>query len=195
MNADDFEDKDPDEAPEEKSFRESADKEFQGKPLEPFSFLRQTAARALGLRYGNLSPEEVLRVPNPKFAALIAARETLEAMDKRKKKAPAAQREKLQKIIEGLADEPEELNSYDGVLYDAILVLWLCSQPDSVCMRARRKPREYEREIDRWAENIGLSIGAPQTEAALQLFSDIVTELQASKGEPKLKEGEKESPN
>lgn len=42
----------------ERAFRRSADYQWQGQPLQPYSFLRQTAALALGMRYGQLHEGE-----------------------------------------------------------------------------------------------------------------------------------------
>lgn len=187
----DFHDLDPDEqsAPE-RAFR--VELEFRGKKLKPFSFVRQTAAVALGLKYGSLSDDDIKTHPNPKWnermgLLSILHDEPAEAID------AAGGEAKIMARVEELADEPESITLYDGLVMDAAIVLWLCSQPDSVCQRARRKPREFETQIDKWADENGIVINSPHLAEATALFGEIMQGTADSRGEPDLDKSAKES--
>lgn len=54
-----------DTTPADRAFRDSADYEFRGQKLEPWSFLRKTAAMALGLKYYRLTKDDVFTIPHP----------------------------------------------------------------------------------------------------------------------------------
>lgn len=195
--ASEYDDLDPDEEGEggapERAFRNSESPKFNGLTLAPFSFARQTAAVSLGLRYGRLTEEEIERHPNP----LAVERRTMEgerdkarSLAERAKKAGTKARaleevERLEKAIAALADEPEEVTVYDGLAMDAAIVIWLCCQTESAVRRARRKPREYEADIDRWAEKQGITIQSPKLKEATQAFAEIMAQISESKGEPK----------
>ncbi len=131
----------------ERAFRESEALEFRGRPLEPFSFLRQTTAIELGLRYWRLSPDDLYTIKG----------------------------------------EAEEVQMYDGMVMDAAIILWVCHQPDQTCRRARRKPRDYEAAIDKWADDNGVSVGGEYLAEAMQVFGAIMGAVNASRGEPDVK--------
>lgn len=173
----------------ERAFR--SELEFRGKTLKPFSFVRQTAAVALGLRYGSLSDDDIKTHPNPKWkelqALLSAMQEDSETINEMGGMAALEQRRSE------LADEPEHITLYDGLVMDAAIVLWLCSQPDSVCQRARRKPREFETQVDKWADENGITINSPYLGEATALFGEIMQGTGDSKGEPDLDSSTKES--
>lgn len=144
----------------ETAYRDSDAFEFLGRPLHPFTFVRHTAAIALGLRYWRLSPSDLYTVKVPKPP------EEGETPD------PASPPE--------LVDTP----MYDDIFTDIAVVLWLCHQPDSICRRARRKPADYEAEIDAWAEKMRIGFGGANQEEASLLFARIVGAVSASKGVP-----------
>lgn len=179
-----------DEDEQEAAFR--SELEFLGADLEPWSWLRRTAADVLGLRYGNLSEEEIRRTPNPDFQRrqkLQSAWESMATPGHKRSKKEHAKMMAMEAEIKTLADEPEEIVTWAGMMQDIAIVLWLRSQPDSVCHRARRKPREYEGEIDAWAEKNGIGTNAENTKRAVQVFSETLNAANASVGEPIIEGG------
>lgn len=88
--------------------------------------------------------------------------------------------------------EPESVTVYDGMIHDTAIVLWLCHQPDSVCQRARRIPREYEDKIDKWADENGITVGSDTLAEATGIFMLLVNSTNASKGVPS-KDGKTEA--
>lgn len=170
--------------PPEEAFRHQP--EFAG-AVHPYSFVRETAAEALGLRYGSLTEEDVHRHPNPDFERRNGARKELAGIvgaGKKLSKKAESRAEELRKVIADFADEPEEVLTWDGMKRDAVIVLWLCSQPDSVCQRARRKPREYEGVIDTWADEHSLSGNGDAMQKAIVEFSRIIKARNEGRGVP-----------
>lgn len=81
-------------------------------------------------------------------------------------------------------DEPDTVTVYDGLIHDTAIVLWLCNQPDSVCQRARRVPREFENKIDKWADENGITVGSDSLAEATSVFLQLVNSAAAAKGVP-----------
>jgi len=152
----------------EKAFRDSDEIEFQGRKLEPFSFVRQTAAIELGLRYWRLTPDDL-------YTLKTAASEKVE---------PLQTKEGIQVGAATIPVEAQEVQMYDGFVMDIAIVLWLCSQPDSECRRARRKPREYEAKIDHFADQNGIYVGGIHFTEASETFAAIVQAINGSNGHP-----------
>ena len=169
--------------PAEEAFRHEP--EFTG-AVHPYSFVRETAAEALGLRYGSLTEDDVHRHPNPDFERMKAAKREIAKIvtGKAPSKKVLARRDELRALIEKLKDEPEEVLTWDGMKRDAVIVLWLCSHPDSICQRARRKPREYEGVIDTWADERGLSGNGEAMQKAIVEFSRIIKARNEGRGVP-----------
>lgn len=154
----------------------NAGHEFLG-DLKPFSFRRQAAAYKMGMQFGRLSEEDLVRTPNPAFLRRQKAERALDRAKGEKKKA-------LEKELADLANEPEELVTWDAMIEDAAIVLWLCKQKDSTVERVCRKPREYQRELDAWAEANGLGMGGDRNAEAIAAFSAILNAANASRGTP-----------
>lgn len=134
----------------EQAFR--AEYEFNGTTLKPFSFVRETAAHALGWK---------MHLP------------------------------------EQDADE-KDVTQFTRMLWDATLIVWLCSQPDSVAQRARRLPREYEGKVDDWADKHGVTMNSDAGAEVMRLYAEILSDYFSSQSEPKHEEGgskETEDPN
>jgi len=140
----------------EESFR--TEPTFLGKPLQPFSFLRQTAAQELGLKYGRITEQDLFWIDNPN--------------------------------TDRAADEPERIQMYNGLLRDAAIVMWVCTQPDREVMRARRKPDDYEARIDAFAEEQGITMGGKSFEDATTAFFSIMAAIAGAQGKPEVKNEE-----
>lgn len=173
-------------APEERSFR--GEYTFRGKTLKPFSHVRQTAAVELGLKYGvRVDADDMIERRNPKYDERQDILRALEEdSDTITEMGGAAQ---LSARAEELKDEPEFIVTYEGLMWDASLVLWLCSQPDSTCRRARRQPDKFEAEIDKWADQNGITMNGDSLAEAYAVFSDIMNDTAASRGEPVVEGG------
>lgn len=188
-------------AQEERTFREAGTFEWRGEPLRPFSFLRLTAALAMGLQYGSLSPEDVRRIPNPLFRKRREAEEEIARLEsrlksKKMKSRPEAEREvaeraaaELKELVAGLESEPEFLETYDALIEDAALVIWLCLQKDSVCARARRMRDDYKAEVAKWADSQGITLNSEGCVEACNLFGEIMENLNRSKVKPEIRDG------
>jgi hypothetical protein len=91
----------------------------------------------------------------------------------------------------------EKVTLYDGMLHDCAIVLWLCSQPDSTCRKARRQPALFESAIDKWADENGIDILSPTIGEASEIFMGLITGENNAKGVPAKQKGlgDHESPN
>ena len=88
-------------------------------------------------------------------------------------------------------NEPAKVDSYNGLLRDVGIALWLCHQTDSIVRRARRKPLDYEEVIDNWAVEKGLDITGANRSAGTGLFMQMVNDINASRGIPRAQSNEK----
>lgn len=91
-------------------------------------------------------------------------------------------------VYETLGPDGEPVQMYTGVIRDVGIVLWVCSQPDSVVMRARRKPAEYETQIDKWADEKGATIGGASFVEAMSVFGEIIQAVMSTNPIPNIKE-------
>lgn len=130
--------------PQELAFERSADMQWGGKALEPFSYLRKTASIRLGMRYWKLQPGEI---------ELVSGEEN---------------------------GEQWQLEVYDHLAEDCAITLWLCSQDDAMCRRARRDPEWAQAEIDVWAEGKIFGKGMDLQPEAYVAFLQIVRDIHAS---------------
>lgn len=198
-------------APEEAAYRASEGLEFQGETLKPFSYLRRTAAMALGLRYWTLTKEDLITLVNPAYERLGSLKEELDKLQKAQERAqrPAKGRKAaakgtkavdhtariaaLEEEIEGIGAQDDEITIYNEIGLDAAIVLWLCLQPDSICHKARRNPKEWQRKVDAWAEKVGIFEGRggfslnPEAVNALMI---LINSVNASSFDPDLKKDE-----
>lgn len=184
----------PDDIDEQSTAAEQA---FRHEPeflaIHPFSFVRETAAEALGMRYGSLTEEEVHRHPNPDYAMKIEAEAALRGIGTKKlNKAEKTQADQFRNTVAKFANEPPETITWDGMKRDAAIVLWLCSQPDSTCQRARRQPREFEGKIDAWADANGLRGSSENMKKAIAEFSRIMAARNEGRGVPDTAGGKEE---
>lgn len=154
-----------------------------------YSFLRETAAEALGLRYGSLTEDDVIRHPNPDYQLRVRLEKELRELES-KKGRPKNYRLKAEEIksadaliaeIKKLADEQPETMTWKGMKRDAAIVVWLCSQPDHVCKAARTKPQEYESKVDEWANE---HCRGEKLSKVLAEFSKIIATRNDPRGEP-----------
>lgn len=157
----------------------------------PYSFLRETAAEALGLRYGSLTEDDVHRHPNPDYDRRKKLERTLAGLSKKLTKAEGA--DMLRAEIKKLANEPPETITWDGMKRDAVIVLWLCSHPDSVCQKARRRPRDFEADIDKWADERRLIGNGPEMQKAIAEFSRIMAARNEGRGVPDIGDAKEDS--
>ena len=181
------------------AYHRSSLHEWRGRELEPFSFVRRTAAIALGLRCWKLTPADFETLENPRATKRKKLEAELESLNDRfpnPTKKEKAKSKQLESAIADLADQPESIEVYSDMAYDAAIVLWLCSQPDRKCQKVRRKPRDFETEIDRWAEKNGIFEGsfAQLSGEALTVFFEIVNDINTSEGTPDIK-GQNTSPD
>lgn len=178
---------DIDEGQSEHAFRED-----RTDAVYPYSFLRETTAEALGLRFGNdLKEEDITRAPNPDYERRKKMeRELGELTGKAAKSARAI---KLAAEIEKLREEPATIvMTWKGRKRDTAIVLWVCSQPDSVCQKARAHPEDYESAVDKWADESGLRRPGPLQDKAILEFSRIMASRNQAKGAPDIERGKEE---
>jgi hypothetical protein len=120
---------------------------YKGQVLKPFSFVRETAAYALGWK---------IHIPE---------------------------------------QDDDNAANVAPLLFDAIIVIWLCLQPDSVVQRARRKPEEHIQSMDRWAEAEKISLMSESGQAAIKAYSELLTDYFSSQSAPDVDQDQTEDPN
>jgi hypothetical protein len=152
----------------EAAFVRSAEYTFLGRKLEPFSFTRQTAAEMLGLRHGSLSAKDIVTLDNDRKQLLTNGAELT-----------PEERAKIEA-------EPAQVSIYRGMARDIALLLWLMHQPAAVCRAARANPSQYDEAIDQWAESIGLDRDTKVQGEAGKVFSQVMADLAASRGQPEV---------
>jgi hypothetical protein len=82
-------------------------------------------------------------------------------------------------------DEVESLKAsgiYDGIFADAVIVVWLCLQPQTKVLRAYRLPDEALTEAMTWAENNGIAYPSEKAGQLAALFLGIVTDTSEVSG-------------
>lgn len=131
-----------------------------GKELEPFTPLRHAAIRAMGFRYGTLTPEEIITHE--------VETEIEEGSGRKKKK---------RKI-------KTQIQTYAAAYNDTILFTWICLQPENECFKALRKPNEALSKAYRWAEKEGLFEGSDRYEEAHVIFIQTLSDINSKRGEP-----------
>jgi len=139
----------------EESFR--TEPTFLGKPLQPFSFLRQTAAQELGLKFYRLNDADLFWMERPRDDG---------------------------------SGEMDRIQMYNGIIRDAAIVMWVCTQPDREVMRARRKPDEYESKIDAFGDLHDIKVGGAGFEDATTALLSIMAATIDSQGKPEVKNEE-----
>lgn len=73
-------------------------------------------------------------------------------------------------------EEVEELQAsgtYPGILHDATVALFLCTQPKSVAQRAFRTPSVVQNEALAWMDRNRISIGSPRHAEMLERFGEL----------------------
>ena len=174
--------------PQEAAFRNSTDREYRGRKLEKFSWVRRTAAIALGIRVWKLTTDDLITLKNPRYEALEALKAEKEALEGQEDTPERNDRlAAIMDEMEAIGEQDDEVIIYDGIALDALLVLWLCHQSETVCARARRNPKEYEKEIDRWGEKNEIFVDESMTPnpEALAVFMGIIADIRASQYTPK----------
>lgn len=76
-----------------------------------------------------------------------------------------------------LWDELAEKKSYNGILRDAIFVVYLCVSPVSVSKKAARIPARIADEALDWWERHGGGIGSREHGDLMEVFSNIVEDV------------------
>jgi hypothetical protein len=178
------------------SDRESAEETWKGMKLYNFSWLRKTAAYSLGLKYWQLTPNDINSVRNPRYEELTFARQELLEYEVRKDEEKDQKELDARKAkVDSLKDEPETVEVYNEILMDTAIVLYLCTQPDSICHRVRRNPREFEKKVDKWAETNEILVGGGVfgNNEAINLFMTIVNEVNQSDFVPDLDNEQKKA--
>jgi hypothetical protein len=86
------------------------------------------------------------------------------------------------------ADEIQSFRSngmYDGIFADAVIVVWLCLQPQAKVLRAYRLPDEALTEAMNWAEKSGIHYPSDKAGELAALFISIVADVSAVQGQYK----------
>lgn len=74
---------------------------------------------------------------------------------------------------------------YDGILWDAVLTVYLCTSPDSECFRAVRQPERVIEAAMKWSEDQGVtSPDSPKFERLCTVFGEMMGEMMTSVTEP-----------
>lgn len=188
----------PDETPEARHTRASDGYAWRGKPLPyAWSFLRKTAARELGMKYGFVAAESQIKIPNPRKALLPIKIHNPEGLHVGSAVTNYIERESKSSLtpeeIAKIEAEPDELTIYD-MTRDIGILLWLCHQDREICKQARRTPSQYEDEIDEFCELHGIN---SSNQPDLMAFIGIINDEQQSLAipDPKVKASGDESGN
>lgn len=80
--------------------------------------------------------------------------------------------------------EEEEIGIYDGILWDATIVVYLCSAPDSESLLAVRRPEVVSERALKWAEAQKLSPDSPRFAELIETFGRMIEDITSSATEP-----------
>lgn len=80
--------------------------------------------------------------------------------------------------------QKQDLQFYNQMFYDCIIVMWLCTIPTSRVLRALRKQDEAKQEAFEWADRNGISITSPQYFQTAAVFFQIMQDVATSTGVP-----------
>lgn len=175
---------DPEEIPQsraERAFNEAAAPMWKDRLLRPFSGRRLIAAQSCGLRIFKLAAEI-----DPVQQA--ARKEELLKLD-----IPELQR-RCEAIgidfaeFTSVDDYAERLSQgvgvYDGIFWDAVITVYLCSTANSETLIAVRKPEIVCERALAWADAQNLSPDSPQFEELIQIFGSLIEQIMSSVTEP-----------
>lgn len=168
---------------------DSEDGEFAGQTLQGYSYRRERAAHALGLRYGTskLMPADFRTIPNASYAR----KKELEKL-KGKKRTEAVKAE-----LEKLGDPDPEIDVYDGMAEDASIVVFVRTLKDSEVREVRSRVATYTDRFEDWVEANGLRTDGPNVREAVDIFVETLAAVKASRTEPVIPtgKGSEDSPN
>jgi hypothetical protein len=73
---------------------------------------------------------------------------------------------------------------YRDIFADAVMVVWLCLQPEHRIQRAERLPEEAVTEMWKWAQDEAVNIGSPIYAIVQTLFTTILAEIAVAQSTP-----------
>lgn len=154
--------------------RAQAGYEWDGKVLEPFSALRDNAAREIGYRGGPMTSQD-----NIEAESFVSVAET-----------DAKGRPKLKAGKPVMKQVMQRVKIYRQLQRDVQIVLWLCSEPKETALRILRGDTEWGIEkCSEWATVNGIRLTDRRFEKALEAYEKIAVDLNASFAVPDVKEG------
>lgn len=77
-----------------------------------------------------------------------------------------------------------ELEFYNQLFADVVIVMWLCNVPDSRVLRALRRIDEAKVEAFKWADTNRLTLTSEPYYAASAVFFKMMVDISVSTGEP-----------
>lgn len=78
-----------------------------------------------------------------------------------------------------------DLQFYNQLFSDVVIVLWLCSVSDVKVLRALRKPDEAKAEAFSWADSRGMALTSDAYFSASSVFFQIMQDITVSTGVPR----------
>lgn len=149
--------------------RSGAGYEWDGRVLERFTLLRQTAAMTMGMRHGTVRSDELI---------------TVEIPDEEPEPGPDGQPAPVPPAEDGEEKPRLTAQIYPQLIADVSIVLWLCLQPDYGVYRAIRKPQPAYMAALKWADGQGINLGSAKFGQATKVFSEIMEDIATSLGNP-----------
>jgi hypothetical protein len=78
----------------------------------------------------------------------------------------------------------EDPGLYDGIFWDAVIVVYLCTAPDSESLRAVRDPGSVSARALAWAEEQEIGPASPRFAELIQIFGEMIEEIMTSATAP-----------